>query len=74
MTVFTYSKARQNFASLLDIARRDGEVRIRRKDGSLFTLAPVTTGKMSPLDVPGVKTRATTNDIIEAIHDSRKRG
>lgn len=74
MTVFTYSKARQNFASLLDIARRDGEVRIRRNDGSLFRLAPVTTGKRSPLDVPGVNTQATTHDIIEAVRDSRKRG
>ena len=74
MTVFTYSKARQNFASLLDIARREGEVRIRRKDGSLLTLAPVRAEKKSPLDVQGVKTGATTKDIIEAIHDSRMRG
>lgn len=74
MTVFTYSKARQNFASLLDMARREGEVRIRRKDGSLFTIAPVASEKKSPLDVPGVKTKVTTKDILESIRDSRSRG
>lgn len=74
MTIFTYSKARQNFASLLDIARREGEVRIRRKDGSLYAIAPVKSEKKSPLDIPGVKTKATTKDIMEAIHDSRLRG
>ena len=74
MTIYTYSKARQNFASLLDIARREGEVRIRRKDGSLFAIAPVQSEKKSPLNVPGIKTKASTDDILQAIHDSRIRG
>ena len=38
MRVYTYSEARQNLASLLDIAQRDGAVRIRRKDGQSFVL------------------------------------
>ena len=40
MRVYTYSEARQNLASLLDIAQRDGAVRIRRKDGQSFVLQP----------------------------------
>jgi hypothetical protein len=36
MNVYTYTEARQNLASLLDQAVRDGEVRIKRKDGQIF--------------------------------------
>ncbi len=38
MNVYTYSEARQNLASLLDQAVREGEVRIRRKDGQIFVI------------------------------------
>jgi hypothetical protein len=31
--VYNYSKARQNLAAVLEQAAREGEVRIRRKDG-----------------------------------------
>jgi len=34
MKVYTYSEAGQRLASLLDEARRAGEVRIRRRDGT----------------------------------------
>lgn len=74
MTVFTYSQARQKLSSLLDIARREGEVQIRRNDGTLFSLSPLTTSKKSPLDVTGLKTKATTGDILLAIRESRSRG
>ncbi|MBN1960312.1 MAG: hypothetical protein JW841_05155 [Deltaproteobacteria bacterium] len=48
-------------------------MQIRRKDGSLFTLSPVALTKKSPLDIKGIKTKATTKDIISAIHESRRR-
>ena len=73
MTVFSYSQARQNFASVLDIARQEGSVQIRRKGGQLFSITPVTKIKRSPFDIKGVKTRATTADILEAIKESRNR-
>ena len=73
MTVFTYSEARQNFASVLNRARREGCVEIRRKDGSLFALSPVRKPKRSPLSVRGVKTGVTTKDIVAAIRESRNR-
>jgi hypothetical protein len=73
MTVFTYSQARQHFASVLDIASREGEVQIRRKDGSLFSLSLLNSPKRSPLHVRGLKTKATTEDIIAAIRESRTR-
>jgi len=74
MTVFTYSQARQNFSSLLDMAGREGGVQIRRKDGSLFTISPLKSSMQSPLDVRGIKTKATTKDIVSAVRESRDRG
>jgi len=74
VTVFTYSQARQNLARLLDSARREGCVRIRRKGGQVFSVCPVQQSRRSPLDVKGVKTKATTQDILTAIRESRERG
>ena len=54
MRVYTYSEARQNFASVLEVAQQDGAVRIRRKDGRSFVLQPESSGT-SPLDVEGVE-------------------
>ena len=53
MNVYTYSEARQNFASVLDTAKKKGKVLIKRKDGTTFAIVP-EKGKRSPLDVPGV--------------------
>ncbi len=72
MKVFTYSEARQNLSKLLVLAQRE-EVEIRRKDGSTFTLRAKSRESKSPFDVPGVSTRATTSDIVDAVRDSRKR-
>ena len=72
MKVYTYSEARQRLARLLDEAGTGGEVRIKRRDGSEFTVRPVPPGG-SPLDVPGVDTGVTRDDIIGAIRDSRER-
>jgi hypothetical protein len=49
----TYSEARQRLAALLDRARREGAVRIRRRDGQVFVLTPEKR-RGSPLDVRGV--------------------
>ena len=72
MKVYTYSEARQRLSRVLDEAKSYGESRIVRQDGTEFAIRPVTTGG-SPLDVKGVKTRATTNDIKKAIRESRER-
>ena len=69
--VYTYTEARQNLASLLDKAIRDGEVRVRRRDGQTFIIVPETTGG-SPLDVEGVDLDLTKEEIVEFIHEGRK--
>lgn len=71
MKVYTYSQARQRLAEVLDIARKE-EVVITRRGGDAFTVA-YRQSSASPFDVPGVKTKATTRDILKAVKDSRSR-
>ncbi len=72
MKVYTYSEARQRFASILDEAREGGGVRIKRRDGSEFLLRSVRTGG-SPLDVPGVDSGLGRDEILAALRESRER-
>jgi len=70
-TVYTYTEARQNLASLLDKAAQEGEVRVKRKDGQTFVIRPERkTG--SPLDVEGVNLGITTAEIVQFIRESRR--
>ncbi len=71
MRVFTYTEARQHFAMLLNTAREE-EVLIKRRNGETFSLRYKTTAE-SPFDVPGIKTRAATRDILNAVKESRSR-
>lgn len=71
MKVFTYSRARQELASILDRASREGEVRIRRRDGRLFAVQPVRTDR-SPLNVPGVRAAVTTDELVRIIREGRR--
>lgn len=70
MKVFTYSEARQNLAKLLVLAQEE-EIEIRRRDGAVFSLTSKKEQPVSPFDVPGIKTKATTQDILDAVRDSR---
>ena len=72
MKVYTYSEARQNFASMLEIAQRDGAVGIRRKDGRSFVVQPESSGA-SPLDVDGVELGMTGAEIVEMVREGRER-
>jgi len=72
MKVYTYSEARQRLSRLLDEARTSGETRIKRQDGSEFTIKPVSSPG-SPFDVKGVHTKASSEDIRSAIRESRER-
>ncbi|WP_129672547.1 type II toxin-antitoxin system Phd/YefM family antitoxin [Candidatus Chloroploca sp. Khr17] len=71
MKEYTYSEARQRLADLLDLAQRDGGVRIRRRDGSVFLISQVVT-TASPLDVPAVDLRMTRDEIIDVIREGRR--
>jgi hypothetical protein len=71
MIVYTYSEARQNLASLLEKAAKEGEVRIKRKDGQIFVIKPQPP-EDSPLDVEGVDLGITTPEILQAIQEGRR--
>jgi len=71
MKVYTYSEARKRFSEVLNIAREE-KVIIKRRGGETFTIVFKKT-PTSPFDIPGIKTKATTKDILEAIKDSRER-
>jgi antitoxin (DNA-binding transcriptional repressor) of toxin-antitoxin stability system len=70
MQVFTYSEARQNLAKLLELAE-DEEIEIRRRDGAVFSLTAKRPRAGSPFDVPGIRSAATTADILDAVRESR---
>jgi PHD/YefM family antitoxin component YafN of YafNO toxin-antitoxin module len=71
MKEYTFSEARQRLASLLDRARKEGSVRIRRRDGQKFILQPELQYR-SPLDVPSIKTTIGRDEIVETIRTSRR--
>lgn len=72
MKVYTYSEARRWLARVLDEAREGGEIRIKRRDGSEFSLRPVPAGG-SPLDVAGAETDISRTEITAAIREGRER-
>jgi antitoxin (DNA-binding transcriptional repressor) of toxin-antitoxin stability system len=73
MKAYTYLEARNNFATLLEEAERDGAVEIRRRDGAVFRLSPVRKAKASPLDVPGVKIIIRPQDLVAVVREGRER-
>lgn len=70
MKTYTYSEARQRLATLLDQARREGRVQIRRQDGTTFVLQPVTADR-SPLDVPGVQSKLRRGELTALVRAER---
>jgi antitoxin Phd len=73
MRVYTYSEARQKFSEVLEQAESTGKVLIRRKDGRVFALRP-ERDISSPLDIPSVKAKISTQEIVDIIRKGRERG
>lgn len=69
--VYTYSEARQNLAAILDQAGREGEVRVRRRDGSVFVIKPDVDDK-SPLDVAGIGLELSADEIVHFVREGRR--
>jgi len=72
MKLYTYTQARERLASVLEEAKKE-EVVIRRRNGDQFTVRPRRPRK-SPFDVPSIRTRVTTEDILDALREGRERG
>jgi len=71
MIVYTYSEARQNLATLLERAAKEGEVRIKRKDGQIFVVR-LQPRADSPLDVESIDMGITTNEIVQFVQEGRR--
>ena len=72
MQIYTYSEARQKLASVLEQAEHTGKVLIRRKDGRTFALVP-EGNVLSPLDVPSIKAKVTTKEVVDIVRKGRER-
>jgi len=73
MDIFTYSEARQKLSTVLDRAQYTGKVLIRRKDGLTYSLVP-EKNTSSPLDIPSIKARVSTEEIVDIVRSGRERG
>lgn len=71
MNVYTFSEARQNLASVLDQANKEGGVYIKRRDGSSFLITPETSSD-SPLDIQGIDLDLSKDEIIDFIKEGRR--
>ena len=71
MRVYMFSEARQKFASVLEWARREGKVQIKRRDGQTFLVQPERSSR-SPLDVPVVKADISTDEIVKIVREMRE--
>jgi len=71
MKVYTFSEARQNFASVLDSAQKEGAICINRRDGQSFILQPNKSSK-SLLDVKGIDLDITSDEIVDIVREGRE--
>jgi len=71
VNVYTYSEARQKLAGVLEQAAREGQVRIRRKDGQTFVIRPEQRAA-SPLDVEGLDLGLTADEIVQMVREGRR--
>jgi len=71
MKVYTYSEARQKLAKLLEQAVREGEVRVKRKDGQMFVIKPERR-LGSPLGVQGLDLGLTEAEIVQFVREGRR--
>ncbi len=71
MNIYTFTEAREKLASLLDQAAREGEVRIKRRDGQVFVIR-LQKRTDSPLNVKGINLKMTRKEILDSITEGRK--
>jgi len=72
MNVYTYTEARQRLAELLERAAREGEVRIRRRDGRVFVVR-LEREEGSPLEVGGLDLGLPVEEIVAMVREGRRR-
>ncbi len=72
MREYSFTEARQHFASLLEEAKKEGAVCIKKRDGESFYLKPAEP-KTSPLDIKGVDLEISSSEIVDIVREGRER-
>lgn len=72
MREYSFTEARQHFASVLDEARKEGIICIKKRNGEAFYIKPVIS-KKSPLDIKGVDLGISSEEIIDIVRSGRER-
>ena len=72
MKEYSFTEARQHFASILEEAKTAGVVCIKKKNGESFYIKPVIS-KKSPLDIKGVNLGISSSDIVDIVRSGRER-
>ncbi len=72
MHVYTFSEARQQLSTVLELATKEGQVCIKRRDGKTFILKPQVS-KQSPLDIPGIDLDLSADELVDILRESRER-
>ena len=74
--IYTVSQIQKQLAELLQRVLHEGQIQFKSQDGQVFVIRPILIAKSanaSPLDVKGIKLPVTTNDILQAVRESRQR-
>jgi len=72
MREYSFTEARQHFASLLEEAKKEGVVCIKKRDGESFYIKPAMK-KKSPLDIKGVDLGVSATEIVDIVRKGRER-
>ena len=70
MTIRTKVRTK-SLAALLRQAEKNGEAKIRNRNGRVFVIRPLRKSS-SPLRVKGVKLNVTTHEILDFIKEGRR--
>ena len=68
----TVLEDQKSLSSLLEMASREGEVRIQRPNGQVFVLKQEQR-EHSALDVEGINLNISTGEIVELVREGRER-
>lgn len=72
MREYSFTEARQHLASILDEAKKEGVVCIKKRDGETFYIKPAAS-KKSPFDVEGVDLDVSSSEIVAIVRAGRER-
>ena len=72
MKEYSFTEARQHFASILEEAKKEGVVCVKKRDGEPFYIKPAIQ-QTSPLDIKGVDLGVSASEIVDIVREGRER-